>query len=311
MIPKIALSEFYQRAQPVLKDLRDKLDQVEAAANQAWRFIGQLDDAVMDADDQGARQLVEQAIQQLQSMPGMGFAVEALQGILGGGEMAKSAEVSPEFMEEGVKAQQREQDLIKERDELQKKLQEMSNKTDSAGIQDALHRVLVRAKTENPEAYQWIENEWNREMGLSPEPEPTPADWKGEPAAPVAPQVQAKRASLNPVTMQEEYSKELLISEASMLMQKMMNEWPELVVDDISNCGTKAFEYKDGKIHTGEVKWMLTVGSSQMGIGKGVEITMQIKNGFLVQPKEARTPLGEMVPLEPTKFSNWVRLGIK
>jgi hypothetical protein len=120
-----------------------------------------------------------------------------------------------------------------------------------------------------------------------------------------------KKAALNPVTMREEFSKELLVSEAAMMMEKMTSSWPDLVIDDISQTMVRAFEYRDGKVHTGEVRWHITVGSVLMGIARQVEITMPVKEGFLEQPQYGRTPLGEEVKLEPVAFSNWCRLGVK
>jgi hypothetical protein len=127
----------------------------------------------------------------------------------------------------------------------------------------------------------------------------------------VGDKVTDKKAGLSPITMQEEYSKELLISEAAQLMQQVTNQWPDLVIDDISQTMCRAYEYRDGKVHTGEVRWHITVGSVTMGIAKQVEIIFPVENGFLVTPETGRTPLGDEIPLESTAFSNWCRLGVK
>ena len=117
-------------------------------------------------------------------------------------------------------------------------------------------------------------------------------------------------AGVNAVTMAEEYSKELLIAEASMIMQGIINQWPDLVVDDICQTMVRVASYKDGKADMGEVRWHLTVGSVNMGVARQVEVTIPIRGGYLIQPVMGRTPQGVEVPLESTAFSNFIRLGI-
>jgi len=123
--------------------------------------------------------------------------------------------------------------------------------------------------------------------------------------------MEEKRASINPVTMEEEFSKELLLSQASFMMQNMINSWPDLVVDDICQTSMRATEYKGGKVHEGSVGWHLCVGSCLMGIAKQVEIIFPIRGGHLIEPAMATTPQGEEISLNPVRFSNWCRLGIR
>jgi hypothetical protein len=115
---------------------------------------------------------------------------------------------------------------------------------------------------------------------------------------------------MNPVDMTEDWSKELLLSEAATLMDRLMASWPDLVIDDITQTGIRAMEYGDGKIKTGSVGWHITVGSIDMGIAKQVTIDFPIKQGRLISPSKGRAPNGEEVNLSPVPFSNWVRLGI-
>ena len=115
---------------------------------------------------------------------------------------------------------------------------------------------------------------------------------------------------MNPVTMEEEYSKELLILEAGTLMNEFIMSWPDLVVDTISQTAIRAHEYGDGKIQEGEMDYHLTVGSPLAGIAKQVKLTFKISQGKLMAPTHGETPLGQQVKLSPNTFSNFVRLGI-